>query len=227
MLGWDSPHSIYMIGSWPIERSIYPIEKKKTHIYYTFTILPSTTALLGFSPTSCSDGGGAQHIRWGSPHLSGLVFWVELGPRPYMLSAPVDLGYVERRLAVASPAGFKPAPRSRTRWTSPVLTCSSFFVAADGRWFNDNPARAAHSRRTPWWGPSWHVGFQVWRDLAGMRSWRGSSGYVSCVSCSSLEAQCEVYVCEHVFRQRPTQKSARLIFGLPLPSDLAPCWCVT
>jgi len=39
-----------------------------------------------------------------------------------MLSVPVDLSYVERRLTVASPAGFKPAPRSTTRWTLPVLT---------------------------------------------------------------------------------------------------------
>jgi hypothetical protein len=38
-----------------------------------------------------------------------------------MLSALVDLGYVECRLAVASLAGFKPAPRSKTQWTLLVL----------------------------------------------------------------------------------------------------------
>jgi hypothetical protein len=42
-----------------------------------------------------------------------------------MLSAPMDPGHVARRLAVASPAGFKPTPRSRTRWTLPVLTIAT------------------------------------------------------------------------------------------------------
>ena len=76
-----------------------------------------------FSLTSCSDGGGAQSL--GESSTIRLVFWVESGPRPYMLSAPVDLGYVERRLVAASPAGCMPAPRSRTRWTLPVLTIVS------------------------------------------------------------------------------------------------------
>jgi hypothetical protein len=31
-----------------------------------------------------------------------LVFWIELDPRPYMLSTPVDSEPIERRLAVAS-----------------------------------------------------------------------------------------------------------------------------
>jgi len=36
-----------------------------------------------FSPTSVIDGGGAQHIRRGQPSPIRLVFWVELGPRPW------------------------------------------------------------------------------------------------------------------------------------------------
>ena len=39
-----------------------------------------------------------------------------------MLSALVDLRYVERRLMVASRASLKLAPRSRTRWIPLVLT---------------------------------------------------------------------------------------------------------
>ena len=48
--------------------------------------------VLGFSPTSVIDGGGAQHIRWGKSSPIRLIFWVELDPKPYMLLAPVDLG---------------------------------------------------------------------------------------------------------------------------------------
>ena len=75
---------------------------------------------MGFSPILCSDGGRAQHIMWEESSPIRLVFCVELGPMPYMLLALVDLGYVECKLAVASLAGFKPAPRSTTRWTLPI-----------------------------------------------------------------------------------------------------------
>ena len=51
-----------------------------------------------------------------------------------MLSAPVDLEYMERRLAVASRADFKLAPRSRTRWTPPVLT-----IGIGAEFKNDKP----------------------------------------------------------------------------------------
>jgi hypothetical protein len=47
---------------------------------------------LGFSFTSCSDGGGAQHIRWGQSSPVRLVFGLSKAHGPYMLSAPVDLG---------------------------------------------------------------------------------------------------------------------------------------
>ena len=47
-----------------------------------------------FSPTSCSDGGGAQHIRRKKLPPIRLVFWVEKGPKTLYVVAPLDLGPV-------------------------------------------------------------------------------------------------------------------------------------
>jgi hypothetical protein len=48
-----------------------------------------TGEIVGFSPTSGIDGGGATY-RWGQSSPIRLVFWVELGPRPVVV-ASVDL----------------------------------------------------------------------------------------------------------------------------------------
>jgi hypothetical protein len=52
----------------------------------------STALSVRFTPTSVIDGGGAQHIRREQSSPIRLVFWVELGPRPWYVVAPVDLG---------------------------------------------------------------------------------------------------------------------------------------
>ena len=60
-----------------------------------------------------------------------------------MLSAPVDLGCVERKLAVASPVGFKSAPRSRTLWTSLVLTRTIARLQSHIWFLNDGDANTS------------------------------------------------------------------------------------
>ena len=47
---------------------------------------------VGFSPTSCSDNGGAQYIRREKAPPIRLVFWFEQSHGPYMLLAPADPG---------------------------------------------------------------------------------------------------------------------------------------
>jgi hypothetical protein len=47
---------------------------------------------LRLSSTSCRDGGGAQHIRWMALLPISQSFRLSKVQRPYMLSAPVDLG---------------------------------------------------------------------------------------------------------------------------------------
>jgi hypothetical protein len=75
-----------------------------------------TGEIVGFSPTSGIDGGGAQHIGGGSPHQIGLVFWVELG------SGPVVVGSVGPKAWWASARGYSGPGRIPLRHSNMHLT---------------------------------------------------------------------------------------------------------
>jgi len=107
------------------------------------------------------------------------------------------------------------------------LSCDMKLLLLDYRWPYGPPGSARHRPEKAWPDPIGpgtgnhrlprHVGFCVSRNLVSvsciLRSQWASSGDVSYVPHSSLEALGKVYVCQHTFRRQPTSGSARPSLG--------------